>query len=367
MPPIQTNQRVYYPALDILRGLAICFVVFYHNFHTVSFFRFGWMGVDLFFVLSGYLITDLLLESRENKNYFRNFYMRRVLRIFPLYYLVLILFFTLSPFLFSQKDAGSTYSYYNENKAWFWTYFQNWLLVTKGAPPVPFLAHFWSLAVEEQFYIFWPVLIFFFKKYSQLKKIILGLIAFAVIIRYFTWMQYSHEVEVFYCNTITRMDSLLMGSLLAVHLKEGKTISLGFIRGSIACFVALIITSLILFGNIKQDNALFPTIGYTISAVFFTSLLYVLLKTKFNPLGWIRHFKILSYLGKISYGIYVFHIPIYLILSTQLTRILATSFPPRFDEALLISGLSVLLTIGMASLSFYIIERPILRLKKHFP
>ena len=80
MPPIQTNQRVYYPALDVLRGLAICFVVFYHNFHTVSFFRFGWMGVDLFFVLSGYLITDLLLESRENKFYFRNFLVLEAVR-----------------------------------------------------------------------------------------------------------------------------------------------------------------------------------------------------------------------------------------------------------------------------------------------
>jgi peptidoglycan/LPS O-acetylase OafA/YrhL len=223
------------------------------------------------------------------------------------------------------------------------------------------------LAVEEQFYIFWPVLIFLFKKYGQLKKIIIGLIGIALVFRYFMWMQYPHEVEVFYCNTITRMDSLLMGSLLAVHLKEGKTISMNFIRGSIACFVALIAASLILFGNIKQDNALFPTIGYTISAIFFTSLLYVILKTEFNPLGRIRHLKILSYLGKISYGIYVFHIPIYLILSTQLTKIFATSFPPRIDEALMISGISVLLTIGLASISFYLIERPILRLKKHFP
>src|SRR5688572_10494246 len=149
------------------------------------------------------------------------------------------------------------------------------------------------------------------------------------------------------------MDSLLMGSLLAVHLKEGKTISMNWIRGSIASFIALIVTSFILFGNIRQDNALFPTIGYTISAVFFTSLLYVILKTEFNPLGWIRHFKFLSYLGKISYGIYVFHIPIYLILSTQLTRIMASSFPPRVDEALMISGLSFILTIALASLSFY--------------
>lgn len=367
MSAATTNQRVYYPALDVLRGLAICFVVFYHNFGSLSFFRFGWMGVDLFFVLSGYLITDLLLKSRENKFFFRNFYIRRILRIFPLYYLVLLLFFTLAPIIFSQQGPGTTFSYYNDNKTYFWTYFQNWLLVEKGAPPVPFMAHFWSLAVEEQFYMLWPVIVFFVKPNSRLKKVILVLIGVSVVTRIVTWAQFPHEVETYYCNTIARMDSLLMGSLLAVHLREGKSISKSAINISILAFVALITASLVIFGNVRQDNALFPTIGYTVSAAFFAGMLYVLLKNEARLLGWVKRLRALSFIGKISYGIYIFHMPVYLVLSTQLHQLFTDKFHPDINVALFISVLSVVITLMVSSVSFYLIEKPILNLKKHFP
>ncbi len=112
----QTGGRTYYPALDTLRGVAISLVVIYHNFGFLKFFRFGWMGVDLFFVLSGFLITDILLKQREKKSFLKNFYIRRILKIFPLYYLMLFGFFTLSPYLFSEKGADSTFYYYEENK-----------------------------------------------------------------------------------------------------------------------------------------------------------------------------------------------------------------------------------------------------------
>ncbi len=363
----QTATRAYYPALDVLRGLAISIVVFYHNFGSISFFRFGWMGVDLFFVLSGFLITDLLLKSRENKFYFRNFYIRRVLRIFPLYYLVLLGFFILSPVLFSQKGPDTTFSYYNENKLWYWSYFQNWLMVHKGPAPVPFLSHFWSLAVEEQFYIFWPIMIFFIKKLQNLKKVILGLIVFALIIRIFTWMSNPHEVEVFYCSTITRMDSLLMGCFLAVHLKQGKEIPAHMIKITTLSFITLIISSLAIFGNVRQDNLLFPTVGYSISAAFFSSLLYLLIRHETYLLPWLKHLKALSFIGKISYGMYVYHIPIYLILSYLLSQILDNYATSLFNHALFVSFLSLALTIIASTISFYLLEKPILNLKKHFP
>lgn len=363
----QLTAKPYHPALDILRGLAILLVVVYHNFGTVSFFRFGWLGVDLFFALSGFLITDILLKSREQKFYFRNFYMRRVLRIFPLYYLVLFVFFSLSPVLFKQKGPDTVFSYYTENSTWFWSYFQNWLLVKKGPPPVPFLSHFWSLAIEEQFYLFWPVMIFFIKKLSTIKKIIFTLIVVALITRFSVWMVYPHEVEKFYCSTFTRMDSLLMGCLLAVHLKEGKAISVRLLQTVIASFILLVVSSLVVFGNLRQDNLLFPTIGYTLTAAFFTAMIFLLLKNEDRLIGWIKLLNPLRFIGKISYGMYVFHIPIYLILSTQFSNVVTPASFSAIDKALFVSLLSVLLTVGASTISFYLVEKPILGLKKHFP
>lgn len=363
----QTAARVHYPALDILRGIAILIVVFYHNFSSVSFFRFGWMGVDLFFVLSGFLITNLLLESRQNKNYIRNFYVRRFLRIFPLYYLILIVFFTFSPLLFSAKGPATTYSYYNDNKLWYWSYFQNWLMVHKGPPPVPFLAHFWSLAIEEQFYVFWPIILFFVKKLDTLKRVIYALIITAVISRVCTWYVNPNEVETFYCSTLTRMDSLLMGCLLAVHLKQGREVNLVLIKWVILSFLLLIATSLLLFGNVRQDNLLFPTIGYTISAAFFSSILYHIIKNESSLVKWIKHLKPLHFIGKISYGVYVFHIPVYLTLNFLLTDYLELYSDSLLSRAFIISCLSFLITLVISTFSFYLLEKPILNLKKHFP
>lgn len=362
-----TAQKAYYPALDILRGIAILSVVFYHNFDFISFFRFGWMGVDLFFVLSGFLITNLLLFSVDNKFYFRNFYIRRVLRIFPLYYLVLFLFFTLSPIYFSQKNPESTFAYYNENKAWFWGYFQNWLMVRNGPAPVPYLTHFWSLGVEEQFYLFWPLVLFCFRKLNQLKKVTLGMILFAILYRQIIWSLHSQEVETYYCNTFTRMDTLLLGSLLAIHLKQGKRISQAAIKTSFLAFGLLVASSLLFYGNLQRDNSLFATIGYTVSGCFFTSLLYLVIQYGEQLKSGLRRLSALSFLGKISYGIYVYHVPIYLVLATQFSSVMGEFVSNKEDTPLLISITSLVATILASTVSFYIFEKPILKLKKHFP
>lgn len=359
--------RAYYPALDILRGIAILAVVFFHNFGSLRFFGFGWMGVDLFFVLSGFLITELLLSSLGNRYYFRNFFMRRVLRIFPLYYAVLLLFFLASPMLFKQKDPQSTYAYFNDNKLWFWTYFQNWLMVKKGPAPVPYLTHFWSLGVEEQFYIFWPFVLFCFRRLSHLKTVVVALILFAIGFRLFTWFTHPYEVEAYYCNTLTRMDSLLMGCLLAVHLKEGKTLSKAFIKNVVMCFGLLITTSLVFYGNLKRENFLFSTIGYSLTAAFFAVVLYCVLHHSHKLTASLKRLTALQFIGKISYGIYVFHVPVYLLLATQVSKAVGEFVSDAGNVALLVSVLSLLLTIAISTLSFYLFEKPILTLKKHFP
>src|SRR5262245_16358318 len=162
----QPASRSHYPGLDGLRGIAILLVILYHNFGFIPFLNYGWLGVDLFFVLSGFLITEILLKTRTTTNYFKNFYTRRVLRIFPLYYLCLILVIVIFPLI---KNFPYDLSFYRENQVWFWFYLQNWMLIFKQwNDSAILLNHFWSLAVEEQFYIVWPLLVLLIRKPKQL-------------------------------------------------------------------------------------------------------------------------------------------------------------------------------------------------------
>src|SRR5438552_4949494 len=113
-----TADRPHYPSLDGLRGLAILLVLIYHNFEYTNYFFFGWLGVDLFFVLSGFLITEILLQKRNGRRYLREFYTRRTLRIFPIYYLTLIIFLVLVPSLGINIPG---LSYFLQNQVWLWT------------------------------------------------------------------------------------------------------------------------------------------------------------------------------------------------------------------------------------------------------
>lgn len=154
------------PPLDGLRGLAIVLVMFFHfgqglnrqNLEQHAFrtlFDFGGSGVDLFFVLSGFLITGILLNSRHSDNYFSRFYMRRILRIFPLYcFSVLVVWL----FVIPAEHPGVTADLRNK-LIWNLGYVQNWRLDC-----VPHLGHYWSLAIEEQFYLIWPFVVWRFER-----------------------------------------------------------------------------------------------------------------------------------------------------------------------------------------------------------
>src|SRR3954465_15445966 len=117
-------KRPHFPALDGLRGVACLLVVCYHNFPVLhGYLFFGWLAMDIFFVLSGFLITDILLNTFGEKNYLKNFYARRILRVFPLYYTSLIFFLLVLPLF---RNLPVQIDYFVHNQAWFWTFFQNW-------------------------------------------------------------------------------------------------------------------------------------------------------------------------------------------------------------------------------------------------
>src|SRR6266849_4754306 len=150
--------------LDGIRGIAILLVLALHFGLPVcppgilhDILGMGWAGVDLFFVLSGFLITGILLDSKGKPDYFRRFYLRRVFRILPIYYAYLIVFFHVVPVIAHATGRLATFEYGRGDEVWYWIYLSNW---RHAVNQNPHLRHFWSLSIEEQFYIVWPLVVY---------------------------------------------------------------------------------------------------------------------------------------------------------------------------------------------------------------
>jgi peptidoglycan/LPS O-acetylase OafA/YrhL len=212
MSPV-IDHRQHYPALDGLRGVAILLVVFLHNFGFMNYFFFGWLGVDLFFVLSGFLITEILLRTVGKPGFLKNFYARRVLRIFPLFYLTLVICLLLLP---SIKSLNLQANYYTDNQLWLWTYLQNWLYVIKEPYGDKLLLHTWSLAVEEQFYLLWPLLILIIRRPKHLLWVMMSILILVGIARYIIWSYKVEDLAYSSLYTFTRIDGLCIGSMVAL-------------------------------------------------------------------------------------------------------------------------------------------------------
>jgi peptidoglycan/LPS O-acetylase OafA/YrhL len=369
------------PALDGVRGLAILLVLVSHlmlfNDKTGSRLGdslaalrgLGWIGVDLFFVLSGFLITGILYDTLQDAHYFRSFYMRRFLRIFPLYY----------GFLFFLLILGHwTPIAWGGRQYVLLGYMQNttlWFPVTDFHPGRwADLEHFWSLAVEEQFYLVWPFLVFVVRGRRRLIALALGLSAVALLLRIVMFLHSVSWLTIFML-TPCRMDTLLLGGYAALLLR-GDTRWLpkrGLLPAALG--IAAVIAAYTLW-NLNRDprSGFFgATFGYLLIAVACVAVLLASLE----PASWIHAVfrgQILRSLGKYSYGMYVLHILVAYAAGMLFSRWLGTSLRIFLTPYLHSRVLAILvefcvntaIVFGVAVLSYHLYEVHFLRLKRFF-
>lgn len=373
--------RKHLPALDGLRGFAILLVLVSHlmlfNDKTGSRFGdslaalrgLGWVGVDLFFVLSGFLITGILYDTLQDTHYFRSFYMRRFLRIFPLYYGFLFFLLILGHWM-PIPWRGQQYvlfSYTQNIHIWF--SFQQ-LQIT----PQVDLTHFWSLAVEEQFYIFWPLVIFLVRDRRKLIGISLALSLFALLLRIAMWSQGAAMLSIF-SLTPCRMDTLLLGGCAALVIRGNS----GWLPRRwmipIAFLAAIIIASYTLWhlGSDMRASFFGATFGYLVIAVGCVALLLASIDTA-SIAHRLFSWQFLRTLGKYSYGIYVLHIFVAYLFGDLTRRVLGTSLRILLTPYLHSRPFAVLVefcvnaavVVFAAYLSYNLYEVHFLRLKRYF-
>ena len=344
--------RGHMPALDGLRGIAILLVLA-HGFdiiqtrggpgHGVDLaLDFGWIGVQLFFVLSGFLITGILLDTRGRPYYFRTFWLRRVLRIFPLYYGVLAIGFALG----------------HAHQIWLWTYTSNFAAPLGHADSA--FPHFWSLAVEEQFYLLWPFVV---RAAGRRGVIALSYVLVALAIGSRVYVRAHWGDEAAYTFTPCRMDALAIGAGTAALVRGDqlrRTIArthattLGAIAGAMVLAGAVI-------GHLARTSAGMQAAGYTLIALAFAVLLVAVLPPDRAPAR-VFSFAPLRRIGVYSYGMYVFHAPLHLFVGLPLLAYLAPVQGTLVGLAYLVGATAV--TFALAAASYHLYERRFLALKE---
>jgi peptidoglycan/LPS O-acetylase OafA/YrhL len=330
------------PQLDAVRGLAIL-VVMLHNSGTLPrLFANGWMGVDLFFVLSGFLITGILIDSRQSEGYFKNFYVRRCLRIWPLYYSLLLFMFVLVPVL----RPSEAHSIFERSTPW-WSYpvfLQNFMVriptMATGA-----LAVTWSLAVEEQFYLVWPWVVRYCSQ-VQIRRIAIAVICLSPALRLILSV---HHVDT-YSNTFCRLDGLMAGALLALAIRAQDFVSSRFIRSA---WIALSIAAPSAFVAVALHAS---WIAFSFTALASTSFVYLAMFSSHKSFQLVLTNRFLVYTGTISYGLYLVHkIPFDAAQGFHLDR-----------HSLLVLPIAILASYALAAVSWNLLEKPFLRLKRFF-
>ena len=352
-PTASKQALAHLPAVDGVRGVAIALVVAHHlghfvplpePLHTIA--ERGFIGVDLFFVLSGYLITTILLYGRGRPDQLRVFWIRRVLRIVPLAYLYLVVLFVLHGVLRWPDGREIPWQIWASG----FGYVSNIWYALNGWPPEGTLAILWSLSVEEQFYLLWPLLV------RWLRPRWVGVVAIAVVIASPFARLWAAEVlgnTASFVLTLGRFDGLAMGGLLALVLQSSMRDRV--LRASRwlvipASVVAYLVAGPELWGSAHLWHQSRPT---SLALCF---VLIVAASVEPGPIGkWVLGNRPLRRLGEVSYGVYVWH---YVLLLVTM-RLLGT--PGAHPVPLIVTWLLGLWAVSQASFRYW--ERPFLALK----
>ena len=367
----------HYPAFDGLRGIAVLLVLWFHssNFSyelnpdsyygiTEIYYYFtiiGTTGVDLFFVLSGFLITGILIDTSHHKHILKKFYIRRSLRIFPLYYAVFFIFLAYFIFMlgFNNIDNWKIFTHL--------FYIQNWSL-EYNSDVFMMLNHTWSLAVEEQFYLFWPLLFLFFYEKGQGVKQAIYLCLFMICLSWILRLYFMdlNRPKFAYTYTISRLDGLALGALLSISCAHYRKLLVKYRHlFLVAMGFLLSLLLIVLFsndiGNGKHDEM--TRIGLMICTTLYTCLLaYIFLSDDTNLIKRCLSSNWIGRIGKYSYGIYIFHFTVMFILGNNLFEY-ELSYWESHLVLLIVGGL---ISFLLSWLSYKYFEKPILCLKDKY-
>ena len=372
--PVRITGRL--PGLDGVRGLAILMVLAVHFVGdatpttwgerlAVKLANYGMFGVDLFFVLSGFLITGLLLDSKGDPHYFRNFYARRTLRIFPLYYAVLALLFIVLPRLLA---VPAPLAEARAHQGWLWTYTANFFIAAKGTWALSYVSHFWSLAIEEHFYLLWPFVVLAVRR-DTLERICLVVIGAALALRIGLSLAGVSDLSISVL-TPCRVDALCLGGLLAavgrrdvgaarlVRQSGRAVLAVGAITLAVSAWCALT----------KSGLALLHPIRGTLLALFFGALTLTSVQDPgASFVARVFHARWLRTFGKYSYGLYVYHGVLSQHMLTLRTQDRLEALLGGHSIAIAAqAGLGVAISFVVAALSYELFEKKFLGLKKYF-